>query len=118
MRISDWSSDVCSSDLPEHKALVPPVHHATTFERPPGGIGTAGGPGFSYSRNDNPSYTQVEALLARLQGGVDALVMASGMSAVPAPFLALAPADPQWLANGLHLGVGQRLTYVTHPSGQ
>src|SRR3546814_98210 len=105
MRISDWSSDVCSSDLPEHKALVPPVHHATTFERPPGGIGTAGGPGFSYSRNDNPSYTQVEALLARLEGGVDALVMASGMSAVTAPFLALAPGDHVVVQNVMYWGV-------------
>lgn len=90
---------------PESKALVPPVHHATTFERVPGGIGAAGGPGFSYSRNDNPSYTQVEALMARLEGGVDALVMASGMSAVTAPFLALAPGDHVVVQNVMYWGV-------------
>jgi len=90
---------------PENKALVPPVHHATTFERIPGGIGAAGGPGFSYSRNDNPSYTQVEGLMARLEGGVDALVMSSGMSAVTAPFLALAPGDHVVVQNVMYWGV-------------
>lgn len=87
---------------PENGALVPPVHHSTTFEREPGGIN---GPGFSYSRNDNPSYTQVESLLQRLEGGVDALVMASGMSAVTAPFLALAPGDHVVVQNVMYWGV-------------
>ncbi|EDP61169.1 Cystathionine gamma-synthase [alpha proteobacterium BAL199] len=96
---------------PENKALVPPVHHATTFERPPGGIS---GPGFSYSRNDNPSYTQVESLLQRLEGGVDALVMASGMSAVTAPFLALAPGDHVVVQNVMYWGVRRWLkTFAT-----
>lgn len=87
---------------PENGALVPPVHHATTFQRPPGGIP---GPGFSYTRNDNPTYTQVEALLARLEGGAAALVMASGMSAVTAPFLALAPGDHVVVQDVLYWGV-------------
>lgn len=97
---------------PENGALVPPVHHATTFERPPGGIG---GPGFSYSRNDNPTYTQVEALLARLEGGAAALVMASGMSAVTAPFLALAPGDHVVVQNVMYWGVRRWLKeFATH----
>lgn len=96
---------------PENGALVPPVHHATTFERPPGGIG---GPGFSYSRNDNPSYTQVESLLQRLEGGEDALVMASGMSAVTAPFMALAPGDHVVVQNVMYWGIRRwLLTFAT-----
>ena len=99
---------------PEHKALVPPVHYATTYERVPGGIGAAGGPGFSYSRNDNPSYTQVESLLQRLEGGEDALVMASGMSAVTAPFMALAPGDHVVVQNVLYWGIRRwLLTFAT-----
>jgi len=70
-------------------ALVPPIHNATTFEREPGGISTPGG--FSYSRSDSPTWTEVEALLARLEGGAAAMVLASGMSAATAPFLALEP---------------------------
>jgi len=90
---------------PDSRALVPTVHHATTFERPPGGIGSSGGPGFSYSRNDNPTYTQVEALLTRLEGGAAGLVLASGMSAVTAPFLALAPGDHVVVQNVMYWGV-------------
>ncbi len=99
---------------PEHKALVPPVHYATTYERVPGGIGAAGGPGFSYSRNDNPSYTQVESLIQRLEGGEDALVLASGMSAVTAPFMALAPGDHVVVQNVMYWGIRRwLLTFAT-----
>ena len=86
---------------PEHKALVPPVHYATTY-------------GFSYSRNDNPSYTQVESLIQRLEGGEDALVLASGMSAVTAPFMALAPGDHVVVQNVMYWGIRRwLLTFAT-----
>src|SRR3546814_3310571 len=32
MRISDWSSDVCSSDLPEDVALATRIHHLLHVE--------------------------------------------------------------------------------------
>lgn len=75
---------------PATGAVTPPVHSATTYERPPGDMK---GPGYSYTRADNPTYAQVEALLNRLEGGEGALVLSSGMSAGTAPFLALDPGD-------------------------
>ncbi|MDF1790401.1 MAG: aminotransferase class I/II-fold pyridoxal phosphate-dependent enzyme [Thalassobaculaceae bacterium] len=97
---------------PENGALVPPIHSATTYERPPGGIV---GPGYNYTRTDNPTYAQVEALLARLEGGVEALVMASGMSAVTAPFLALSPGDHVVVQDVLYWGVRAWLNdFATH----
>jgi cystathionine gamma-synthase len=96
----------------ENGALVPPIHNATTFERPPGGIV---GPGYNYTRTDNPTYAQVEALLARLEGGVDGLVLASGMSAVTAPFLALSPGDHVVVQDVLYWGVRAWLNdFATH----
>jgi cystathionine gamma-synthase len=96
----------------ENGALVPPIHNATTFERPPGGIV---GPGYNYTRTDNPTYAQVESLLARLEGGVDGLVLASGMSAVTAPFLALSPGDHVVVQDVLYWGVRAWLNdFATH----
>ena len=68
------------------RAVVPPIHLATTYQRDPGYGG-----GRIYSRADNPSYEQPEALLARLERGAAALTFASGMAAATAVFLALKP---------------------------
>src|SRR3546814_18150360 len=41
MRISDWSSDVCSSDRPQLHSLTPTITHAThTHSRPGRGAGS------------------------------------------------------------------------------
>ncbi len=45
------------------------------------------------ARADNPTYDQVEATLAALEGGTRAFVFASGMSAATACFMALDPGD-------------------------
>lgn len=72
----------------ETGALVPPIHSATTYER------AGGAPRrYSYTRADNPTYAQAEALICALEGGAAAMVFASGMSAATAPFLTLRPGD-------------------------
>jgi cystathionine gamma-synthase len=72
------------------KALIPPIHLATTYLRDPDNQYRSGR---AYSRADNPSYDQAEALLAALEGGAAALTFASGMAAATAVFLALRPGD-------------------------
>jgi cystathionine gamma-synthase len=67
-------------------AIVPPLHMATTFIRDPDNQYRKG---FSYGRPDNATVRQVEAVLTRLEGGAAGLVMASGMAAATATFLAL-----------------------------
>jgi cystathionine gamma-synthase len=67
-------------------ATVPPVHLATTFLRDPDNQYRRG---FSYGRPDNASVRQVERVLAELEGGAAAQVMASGMAAATTAFLAL-----------------------------
>ena len=74
----------------ETKSVTPPVHVSTTYLREPD---LSYPSGLQYSRADNPSYTHVEELLTALEGGEDALVLASGMAAATAVFLALEPGD-------------------------
>ena len=72
------------------RAIVPPLHSSTTFERDEDNQYRSGR---NYIRADNPTFDQPEAVLAKLEGGTDALLFASGMAAASAVFLALSPGD-------------------------
>jgi len=75
---------------PVTKAVVPPIHMASTYQRDEDNGFRSGR---IYARADNPTFDQVEATLAALEGGAKGLVFSSGMSAASACFLALAPGD-------------------------
>ena len=73
---------------PVTKAVVPPIHMASTYQRDEDNGYSSGR---IYARADNPTFDQAEATLAALEGGAKALIFSSGMSAATACFLALAP---------------------------
>jgi cystathionine gamma-synthase len=73
-----------------YREIVPPIHLATTYER--GADGTYPG-GRVYSRADNPSYDQAEALIASLEHAKAALLFSSGQAAASSVFTALLPGD-------------------------
>jgi cystathionine gamma-synthase len=75
---------------PETGGLTPPVHTSTTYIRDPDNQYRSG---LVYSRDDNPTYKYVEDLLCELEGGADAMVLASGMAAATCVFMALSPGD-------------------------
>src|SRR3974377_1630295 len=68
------------------RAIGAPLHMATTYLRDPDNQYRKG---YSYGRPDNATVRQVEGVLTQLEGGAASLVMASGMSAATAAFLAL-----------------------------
>lgn len=72
-------------------AIVPAIHPSTTFLRD--ADNSYDTTGRVYSRADNPTYDQVEALLNTLEGGQGALVFSSGMAAATALFMSLKPGD-------------------------
>ena len=67
----------------ETGALVPPIHPATTYERDIDGTYPKG---FTYSRDGNPTRSQLEKTLATIEGGVSARAFSSGMAASHAIF--------------------------------
>ncbi|MBV9279165.1 MAG: aminotransferase class I/II-fold pyridoxal phosphate-dependent enzyme [Chloroflexi bacterium] len=93
--------------LPAERPVATPIYQSSTFafddasryaralERP--------GQGFSYTRYENPTTAQLEAIMADLEGGAHALAAASGMGAISAVLLAL-------LGSGEHI-VLQRSLY-------
>jgi cystathionine gamma-lyase len=62
---------------PQTGAVVPPIYLATTFIQP--GVGEWGE--FDYSRSGSPTRKNVEATVASLESGANALLFASGMAA-------------------------------------
>jgi len=73
---------------PQHRGLIPAIHPATTFERAADGSYPGGK---IYSRDNNPTYDQPEAVLAALECGKHALLFSSGLAAATAVFQALRP---------------------------
>jgi cystathionine gamma-synthase len=71
---------------PRFRALVPPIHPSTSYARDATGAYPGG---HTYTRDQNPTYDQAEALLAELEGGARALLFASGMAAATTVFEAL-----------------------------
>ncbi len=71
---------------PTTRAVVPPVHVATTFLRDPDNQYRAG---FAYGRPDNATVRQAEGVIAALEGAGEALLFGSGMSAATAAVMAL-----------------------------
>ena len=61
--------------------------------------------GGSYTRDANPAYPPLEAMLARLEGGTEALLYGSGMAAATAVLHALRPGDHIVLQHVLYWGV-------------
>ena len=72
------------------RAVTPAIHPSTTFIRDADNQHRAG---YSYSRDENPTYDQAEALLAELEGGAGAMLFASGMAAATAVFHTLRAGD-------------------------
>jgi cystathionine gamma-synthase len=71
---------------PATGAIVPPLHTSTTFAR---GTDYALPSGRVYGRDDLPTVEPAEKLLARLEGGAEGMLFASGMAAATAVFRAL-----------------------------
>lgn len=69
--------------------VTPPIHVSTNYARGPDYALMA--PGRGYSRDENPTYAGPETLLARLEGGAEALLFSSGMAAAMALVQALRP---------------------------
>ena len=86
---------------PSTGALVPSVIPSAPYERAPDGSYPGG---HTYTRDQNPTYEQAEALLAALEGGVGAMLFSSGMAAATTVF--------ETLESGAHV-VAPRQMYWT-----
>ncbi|MBO22763.1 MAG: cystathionine gamma-synthase [Rhodospirillaceae bacterium] len=94
---------------PSTNAVVPPIHTSTNYARDENyeKVGDRG-----YTRDENPTYEQVEALLAALEDGSDAMVFSSGMAAATTVMLSLAPGDHVIAPSIMYFGLRNWLVHV------
>lgn len=85
------------------RAIAPPITLSTTFER--GEDGSYPG-GFDYSRGGNPNRALLEAALAALEGGPEAVAFPSGMAATFAVIFSLSPGEHVVAADDAYYGTG------------
>src|SRR6516165_1851602 len=97
-----------------YRDIVPPLYVSTTYER--GADGAYPG-GRGYSRPDNPTYDQAEALIGSLEGAAGALLFASGQAAAAALFQALAPGDRVLAPRNMYWGLRKWLLDFAAPWG-
>ena len=97
----------------ESGALITPLQPSTTFKRRPDGSEPQGR---SYIRDHMATGQEAEAILARLEGGEDALLFSSGMAAATAVIQSLKPGDRlacpsvmYWALRSWFLEAGKRL---------
>ncbi len=88
---------------PSTRAIVPPIHLATTFERDPDNLYRSGN---VYGRPDNETVREAEAVIGALEGAAATLVYGSGMSAAIALFLSLGPGAHVVASAGMYWALG------------
>ena len=90
-------------------AVIPSIHPSTTYARDQD-YELVDGRG--YTRDENPTYLQVESLLSKLESGKEALLFASGMAAATAILLALKPGDHIVAPSDVYFGLRSWLIKV------
>ncbi len=104
----------------ETDGLASPMRPSTSFLRDPKNPSRAGR---QFTRDDNPTFEQPEALINELEGGAGCLLFASGMAAITSVFQRLQPGDhvilPKMVYSGLRDWMnihgkrwGIKITYV------
>jgi len=76
---------------PQTGSIVPAIYTSTTYARDKNYQLIS--EDYSYGRDENPTFTVPERVLADLEGGEEALLFSSGMSAAISVFQALEPGD-------------------------
>jgi cystathionine gamma-synthase len=90
-------------------AVAPPIHLSTTYLRDAdGGYARS----FSYTRPDNPTRHSLEACIATLEGGAEAVCFASGSAATHAVFSLLRPGDHVIAPRECYHGTRQQLREI------
>jgi cystathionine beta-lyase/cystathionine gamma-synthase len=94
-------------------AVCTPIYQTSTFAHP--GVGQS--TGYDYTRSQNPTREQLEQLMARLEGGVDALAFASGMAAITALMELFSPGDRIIASDDLYGGAMRLFDNVSVKNG-
>ena len=109
MRLETLAIRAAAAPDPATGSVAPPIHLSTNFIHGPAGEETFG---YMYIRDKNPTQDRLEAALAALEGGEDALAFSSGMGATSAFFQSLEPGSHVIIPEDVYVHV--RVIAATH----
>lgn len=95
-------------------SVIPPIYPSATYARGQD-YEQIGGRG--YSRDENPTYEPVEAVLNKLEGGAATALFSTGMTAVACLIQALRPGDRIVASSAQYFGTPKFLREVAIPWG-
>lgn len=114
MKIETLAIHAAHKPDPSTGDIAPPIHLSTTFERGPDGDYPGG---YQYARTSNPNRSMLEAALAQLARGEEALAFASGLAAIHSVFAALQSGDHVVASADIYHGTSALLREVMQTWG-
>lgn len=98
----------------DSRSISFPIYQTASFAHTAPGHN---GSGFDYTRESNPTRTQLEETVASLEGAADAIAFSSGMAAIATCFELFAPGDHILCSEDLYGGVVRLLGTVGAKNG-
>jgi cystathionine gamma-synthase len=90
-------------------SLIPPIYQTAIFRMEGEALKSDRGFDLKYSREENPTLRPLEEVVAKLEGGLDAVAFNSGMAALSAVFLSSLDADASVVTTAEAYGATLRL---------
>ena len=93
---------------PSTGAIMTPIFQTSTYVQEAPGVHK----GYAYARSQNPTRAALEANIAALENGSDAICYGSGLAAVDAALKLLSPGDEVLATNDIYGGTYRQMTQV------
>lgn len=94
-------------------AVSAPIYQSATFSH----IGVGQSTGYDYSRLSNPTRTELETIVMKLEHGYDALAFTSGMAAITATMELFAPGDHILASDDIYGGSYRLFEHISKKNG-
>ena len=101
------------ADTDKSGAISTPIYQTATFAHPALGKST----GFDYTRDSNPTRDALEATMAELEGGAQALAFTSGMAAATCLMEMFKPGDHIVASDDLYGGTYRLFNQISLKNG-
>lgn len=102
-----------TQELGSYGSISVPIYQTATFAH----IGVGESTGYDYTRMANPTRTELETTLMKLEHGVDALAFSTGMAAIAAMMELFSPGDHLIASDDIYGGSYRFFEYISKKNG-
>lgn len=102
-----------SREIDSYGSISVPIYQTATFAH----VGVGKSTGYDYTRMANPTRTELETILMKLEHGVDALAFATGMAAITAMMELFVPGDHLIASDDIYGGSYRLFEHISKKNG-